>query len=274
MCSLTWADVTRNCPASRERWPRRTRGHLVVRRRGLVAQRAACCLVGDFIRVLYSFLTPPPPAIVSCSAPHIPSANAFFYRSLPSSSLATVSDRSIRNAGLPAVPPPLCGRCSWEVKRLRLTTFGCLLWFDLWGPHAAPYYWRISVAIKGDSDVARSYCCSALLWTYRVSMTAGMFAVDEALGCTSVTSAILWSDKHRRLVESLSPPRPPVFSPSPSTVASPDHFSLARRFALILFSSYNFPIFQTLAPPSPTHRPPYLTLLHSPFGGEDSCKPW
>lgn len=124
------------------------------------------------------------------------------YPPLPSPLLA------IAQSEMPASPwSPLCGRCSWEVKRLRLGTFGCLLWFDLWRPHAVPNYWQICVAIKGDSDVARSYCCSGLVWTYRVSMTAGMFAVDEVLCCTSVTSAILWSDKYRRLVESLCPPR-------------------------------------------------------------------
>lgn len=69
-----------------------------------VALRGAYFLVRDFIHILYSFLTPSPPAIVSYTASHIPTANAFFYRSLPSSSLATVSDRSIRNAGLPVVP--------------------------------------------------------------------------------------------------------------------------------------------------------------------------
>lgn len=61
-------------------------------------------LVGDFIQILYSLLTPSPPAIASYTTSHIPAANAFFYRSLPSSPLATVSDRSIRNAGLPVAP--------------------------------------------------------------------------------------------------------------------------------------------------------------------------
>lgn len=61
-------------------------------------------LVGDFMRILYSLLTPSPPAIASYTTSHIPTANAFFYRSLPSSPLATVSERSIRNAGLPVVP--------------------------------------------------------------------------------------------------------------------------------------------------------------------------
>lgn len=86
---------------------------------------------GDLIRILYSL----PHAIspgdgVAYTASHIPSANAFCYRSLPSFPLATVRECSIRNRG----PPPrslLCGCRSWEVKRLRSGTLGCLLWFDL-----------------------------------------------------------------------------------------------------------------------------------------------
>lgn len=76
------------------------------------------------------------------------------YPPLPSPLLA------IAQSETPASPwSLLCGRCSWEVKRLRSGTFGCLLWCDLWGPHAVPSYWRIWVASNGDSDVAQSYCC-------------------------------------------------------------------------------------------------------------------
>lgn len=69
-----------------------------------VAPGVVYFLVRDFTRILYSLLTPSPPAIASYTTSHIPAANAFFYRSLPSSPLATVSERSIRNAGLPVVP--------------------------------------------------------------------------------------------------------------------------------------------------------------------------
>lgn len=68
------------------------------------AQGAAYFLVRDFIHILYSLLTPSPPMIALYTASHIPATNAFFFRSLPSSRLAAVSNRSIRNAGLPAVP--------------------------------------------------------------------------------------------------------------------------------------------------------------------------
>lgn len=68
------------------------------------AQGVAYFLVRDVIWILYSLLTPSPQAIASYTTSHIPTANAFFYRSLPFSPLATVSERSIRNSGLPVVP--------------------------------------------------------------------------------------------------------------------------------------------------------------------------
>lgn len=68
------------------------------------AQGAVYFLVRDFIHILYSLLTPSPPMIALYTASHIPATNAFFFRSLPSSRLGAVSNRSIRNAGLPAVP--------------------------------------------------------------------------------------------------------------------------------------------------------------------------
>lgn len=68
------------------------------------AQGVAYFLVRDFIHILYSLLTPSPPMIALYTASHIPATNAFFFRSLPSSRIAAVSNRSIRNAGLPAVP--------------------------------------------------------------------------------------------------------------------------------------------------------------------------
>ncbi len=109
------------------------------------------CLVRDFIRILYSLLTPSPLAIALYTTSHIPATNAFFYRSLPSFPPATVSERSIRNAGLPVVPvvwPLLTGG-----EEALIGMFGCLLYFDLWGPFAVPTYWQIWVASNDDSDV-------------------------------------------------------------------------------------------------------------------------
>lgn len=88
----------------------------------LVALGVARFLVRDFIHILNSLLTPSPPAIASYTTSHIRAANAFFYRSLPSSPLPTASDRSIRNAGLsvdPVVWPLLMGG--------EESSIGCLL---------------------------------------------------------------------------------------------------------------------------------------------------
>lgn len=94
----------------------------------IVAQGVAYFLVRDVIRILYSLLTSSPPAIASYSTSHIPAANAFFYRSLPSSPLATVSERSIRNSSLPAVPvvwPLLTGGKAASTRDVGLFT---LIW--------------------------------------------------------------------------------------------------------------------------------------------------
>lgn len=66
-------------------------------------------LSGYFIRILYSLLTPSPLAMAAPTTSHIPTANAFFYRSLPCFPLATVSERSIRKRRLfpqPRLPLP------------------------------------------------------------------------------------------------------------------------------------------------------------------------
>lgn len=137
--------------------------------------------------------------------------------------------------------PPSCGRCSWEARRLRLETFGCLLWFNLWGPCAVASYWQIWVAGNDDSHVAQSYCSSVSVWTYRVSVTAGVFAVDEVPRRTKRT--ILWSDKHRRLVEKPLP--------------SPLFFSLSALYPRLTWSTSlaRFLFF------SPIGSPPHINIV-------------
>lgn len=206
------------------------------------------------MRILYSLLTPSPPAIASYTTSHIPTANAFFYRSLPSSPLATVSERSIRNAGLPVVPavrPLLTGGEEASIGDV----FGCLLWFDLWGPRAVPSYWQIWAASNDDSDVAKSVCYSVSVWSYCVSMTAEMFAVDEVLCCTSVQFYDLTN------TDDLLKASPPLFFSLSDFPSAPPRSLFCHwhchHLALILLSTNNFPVFQT----SP--RPPLATDLHA-----------
>lgn len=172
------------------------------------------------------------------------------YPPLPSPLLA------IAQSEMPAIPRPLlCDQCPWEVRRLQWGTFDNLLWLDRWGPRVVPSYWQIWVASNSDSDVAQSYCCLATVWTYRVSMTAGVFAVDEVSCCVAIQFYDL-KNAHDLLKVA---PLPIIFLslfcsfPHPTQVHPTRCFSLAHRLALILFSSNNFPIFQTQPhPPLPT----------------------
>lgn len=94
---------------------------------GLIAQGVAYFLVRDFIHILYSLLTPSPPVIALYTTSHIPATNAFFFRSLPSSRLATVSNRSIRNAGPPPAVPVVCPLLTGGEEAL----IGCVWLFTL-----------------------------------------------------------------------------------------------------------------------------------------------
>lgn len=196
-------------------------------RRCTVAAGVACCLVEDFIRIFYSFLTPSPLAIVSYTTSHIPTANAFFYRSLPSSPLATVSNRSIRNAGLSVVPvvwPLLMGGEEASIGDVEA------VYFDLiYGLHMQ--FWIIGefvLLLKVIQMYPRAIPAQALF---------GLIVFQWQLECLRCCAApVLWSDKHRRLVESLSSCLPPPNS-------APDRFSLAICFALVFFPSNNSSIF-------------------------------
>lgn len=116
--------------------------------------RSSCVAYSRPCRVISSesftsLLTPSPLAMAAPTTSHIPTANAFFYRSLPCFPLATVSERSIRKRRLfppPPHPPPR----PTAVRPLltgddeaSIGDFGCLLWFDPCGPRAVPSYCRI-----------------------------------------------------------------------------------------------------------------------------------
>lgn len=84
-------------------------------------------------------LAPSPSATALYTSPHIPAANAFSYRSLPSSPPATVSERSIRNASLPLVPVVWSGK-GRGFDRRHLTVYPDLIYVVR---VAGLRYWRI-----------------------------------------------------------------------------------------------------------------------------------
>lgn len=179
-----------------------------------------------------------------------PPLNALFYRSLPFSPLATVSHRSIRDAGLPVVPVVWRSLMGGEEASI-----GYLLSFERWAPRAVPSYWRIWVAGNGDSDVAQSYCCTGAVWM-DVSMTAAGTACWW--GAMLDQRTIVWSDPHGGLVDGFSP-LPIIFSLKQPHITC--CFSPAQRVTFIAFSSHNFPIFTTLP------HLPLSTDLHTSLAG-------
>lgn len=120
--------------------------------------------------------------IASYTTTHIPAANAFFYRSLPSSPLGLLATAQSEMPVVPVVWPLLMGGEEASIgARLSVCfhlIYGAHMQFGLIGKFELP--------VMAVSHVAQSNCCSCLMWTYCVAVTAGVPAVNEVLGCGDV----------------------------------------------------------------------------------------